>query len=142
MSTVAIIACSVLVGAAAGYLVGEATIRHLRKRLKELRARDTKRNVIQSITRFLFVTTQVCALIWVSWSYVIATYSTMVLMQPFPVETLSCQAIITILGMSGLKVVENIFEHNEGTVFGRSKAEQPVPPQEEEATNETDAAEG
>ena len=68
-----------------------------------------------------------CAIIWVSWSYGIATYSTIVLAQPFPVEELSRQAIITLLGMSGLKVVENIFEHNESVVFGQSKTEDDPP---------------
>ena len=79
------------------------------------------------VTPFLFVTTQIFALFWVSLSYGIAAYSTVVLAQPFPVEELSRQAIITLLGMSGLKVVENIFEHNEGVVFGQSKAEDNPP---------------
>ena len=47
--------------------------------------------------------------------------------QPFPVETLSDRAIITILGVSALKVVENIFEHNEGVVFGQSQSEDDSP---------------
>lgn len=82
-----------------------------------------KKSILRSVTRFLFVTTQVFALFWVSLSYGIAAYSTIVLEQPFPVEELSRQAIITLLGMGGLKVVENIFEHNEGVVFGQSRAE-------------------
>lgn len=81
-------------------------------------------NIFQSVTRFIFVTTQIFALLWVSMSYAIATYSTVILMQPFPVTELSQQAIITLLGMAGMKVVENIFEHNEGTVFGKSKSEE------------------
>lgn len=172
MSTVVIIACSALVGAAAGYLVGEATIRHLRKRLKELRlarssenpalaklsnhekalyyqmldslengeakrlAPPTKKNILRSVTRFLFVTTQVFALAWVSASYGIAAYSTIVLAQPFPVEELSRQAIITLLGMSGLKVVENIFEHNDGKVFGQSRSEDDPPDEGREQEGE------
>lgn len=75
---------------------------------------------IQTITAFLFITTQVSALVWVSLSYAIAAYSTVKLGQPFPVEEVSRQAIETILGVSALKVVENIFEHNDGKVFGRS----------------------
>jgi len=82
-----------------------------------------KKNILRSVTRFLFVTTQIFALFWVSLSYGIAAYSTVVLQQPFPVEELSRQAIITLLGMSGLKVVENIFEHNNGPVFGQSENE-------------------
>ena len=78
---------------------------------------------LAKITRFLFVTTQVSALVWVTLSYLIAAYSTVKLGQPYPVETLSGQAIETILGVTALKVIENIFEHNEGGIFGRSSAD-------------------
>ena len=83
--------------------------------------RLTRQKFVQ-ITRFLFITTQAFALFWVTLSYAIAAYSTVVLGQPFPVETLSGQAIETLLGVAALKVVENIFEHNEGGLFGHSKA--------------------
>ena len=117
---IALIAVGTLVvGIAIGIVFCEATIRHLRKRIKELRAGTAPVSIFRSVTKFLFVTTQAFAIIWVSWSYAIATYSTVVLFQPFPVETMSCQAIITIFGTGALKVVENIFEHNEGVVFGR-----------------------
>lgn len=127
MKTILIAAGALVVGIALGIVFCEATIRHLQKRLKELRSGQKRPSILRSVTRFLFVTTQVCAIIWVSWSYGIATYSTIVLAQPFPVEELSRQAIITLLGMSGLKVVENIFEHNEGMVFGQSKTEDDPP---------------
>ena len=38
---------------------------------------------------------------------------------------LSEPAIHTILGVGVLKVLENIFEHNDGPVFGRSKENAP-----------------
>lgn len=139
MKTFLIAGAALLVGVALGVLHGEATYRHLRKRLKELQTGKAPPNIIRSITRFLFVTTQIFALVWVTWSYIIATYSTVVLFQPFPVESLSCQAIITILGMSGLKVVENIFEHNEGVVFGkRAGAEKPMVEASDEDAEETE----
>lgn len=75
----------------------------------------------RSITRILFLTTQVAALGWVTVSYLIAIYSTVKLGQPFPVTDLSGQAITTILGINVLKVVENIFEHNTGGIFGKSE---------------------
>lgn len=78
---------------------------------------------MKSITRFLFVVTQVAAIIWVSVSYTIAIYATLALAQPFPVVELSQQAISTILGVNVLKVVENIFEHNEGGLWGTCKKE-------------------
>ena len=127
MKTILIAAGALVVGIALGVIYCEATYRHLRRRLRELRAGQERRNLLRSVTRFLFVTTQVFALVWVTWSYVIATYSTVVLEQPFPVETLSDRAIITILGVSALKVVENIFEHNEGVVFGQSQSEDDSP---------------
>ena len=72
-------------------------------------------------TRALFLTTQLAALVWVSASYGIAIYATVRLGQPFPVAELSQQAITTILGVNALKVVENIFEHNNGGLFGHTE---------------------
>lgn len=74
-----------------------------------------------SVTRVVFLSTQISALVWVSTSYGIAIYSTVALQQPFPVTELSSQAITSILGVGFLKVLENIFEHNDGPVFGHSK---------------------
>ena len=76
---------------------------------------------MKGVTRFLFVTTQLAALAWVSLSYLIAIYATVRLGTPFPVAELSQQAITTILGTNVLKVVENIFEHNDGPIFGHTK---------------------
>lgn len=73
---------------------------------------------IKSITKALFVSTQIMALVWVSLSYLIAIYSTVVLSEPFPVVELSEQAVETILGVNVLKVLENIFEHNNSKLFG------------------------
>lgn len=76
---------------------------------------------LKKITNWLFVSGQIAALVWVSLSYCIAMYATVVIKQPFPVEELSQQAIETLLGITGLKVIENIFEHNEGLIFGKTK---------------------
>ena len=78
---------------------------------------------IKTTTRRLFVTTQIAALWWVTMSYLIALYATVRLGQVFPVVDLSKQAIETILGVNILKVVENIFEHNDGPVFGKNNTE-------------------
>lgn len=80
----------------------------------------TKTRLTQ-ITRFIFVTTQISALIWVFTSYGIAIYSTVKLGQVYTMAELSEPAIHTILGVGFLKVLENIFEHNDGAVFGKSK---------------------
>lgn len=76
-----------------------------------------------SITRLLYITTQIFALFWVTLSYGIAIYATIQLAQPFPVVELSQQAIITILGVNVAKTVENIFEHNDGLIFGKNNKE-------------------
>ena len=75
---------------------------------------------MKSVTKILFITTQIAALGWVSLSYLIALYATVRLWQPFPVVELSQQAINTILGVNVLKVVENIFEHNDSKILGTS----------------------
>jgi len=78
---------------------------------------------IQSVTRMIFITTQVSALIWVYTSYLIAIYATVRLGRVYTMAELSEPAISTILGVSFLKVLENIFEHNNGALFGRSKGD-------------------
>ena len=77
-----------------------------------------------SVTRVLFVTTQIAALLWVSVSYAIAAYATVRYGEVFPVVELSQQAIETILGVNIIKGVQNIWEHNDGGIFGRSKGEE------------------
>ena len=71
------------------------------------------------------MTTQFFALVWVCTSYGIAIYSTVLLEQVYTMAELSGPAIQTILGVGFLKVLENIFEHNNGPVFGQSKNEIP-----------------
>ena len=75
---------------------------------------------LRSVTRHLFLTTQISALVWVFTSYAIAVYSTIHLQQVYTMDALSKPAIDTILGVTGLKVLENIFEHNSSAIFGRS----------------------
>lgn len=75
---------------------------------------------LQRVTEFLFVTTQAAALLWVSSSYLMAAYATVKLGQPYPVESLSSEAIKAILGVATLKVVANIFEKNDGSIWGHS----------------------
>lgn len=83
--------------------------------------RGAQKSLLVSVTKLIFVTTQVSALLWVFTSYGIAIYSTVRLQQVYTMAELSEPAIHTILGVGFLKVLENIFEHNEGPVFGRTK---------------------
>ena len=88
----------------------------LRAALKALR----KRLTVRSITRFLFLSAQLSALLWVNWSFVLATYATIVLQQPLPLETLSETALNVIIGTLLCKVLENALEHNDGGIWGKS----------------------
>lgn len=104
-----------------GYLLCVAVIRTQRRRAKRKKQPQTSKNgVLRSITRLIFVTTQISALVWVFTSYGIAIYSTVCLEQVYTMAELSEPAIHTILGVGFLKVLENIFEHNSGPVFGQS----------------------
>lgn len=78
---------------------------------------------LKSVTRFLFLTTQVCALVWVFISYGLAIYATLCLGQVYTMAELSEPAINALLGVTALKVVGNVFEHNDGGLFGQSKTE-------------------
>lgn len=86
----------------------------------------TKKSKMQSITNWLFVTTQLFALGWVTISYLIAAYATVALKQPFPVVELSKEAVGTILGVTMLKVLGNVFEHNDGFIFGKSREREDI----------------
>ena len=83
--------------------------------------RLSKLLTIRSITKFLFVSTQLSALWWVNWSFALATYATIALSQPFPLETVSETAINVIIGTLLCKVLENALEHNDGAIWGKSK---------------------
>ena len=78
---------------------------------------------LKSVTRFLFLTTQICALVWVFISYALAIYATLCLGQVYTMAELSEPAINVLLGVTALKVVGNVFEHNDGGLFGHSKTE-------------------
>lgn len=121
MKTALIVAGALTVGFVLGISSSAKYIRSLRKQLRERRGRKPPVSILRSVTNLLFVTSQLAALVWVSISYAIALYSTIELAQPFPVEELSRQAIITLIGVTALKVVQNIFEHNNGGIFGTSK---------------------
>ena len=87
------------------------------------RTRGDAERKARSVTAFLYMTTQVASIVWVSTSYVLAGYATVALGQPFPITDLSTQAIVTLLGNGILKTVANIFEHNNGFFWGTSNRE-------------------
>ena len=123
MKTVFWITGALTVGLALGVALSAGTVRYLQNRVRKLRAGKAPAGILRSVTKLIFVTTQVSALVWVFMSYGIAIYSTVRLEQVYTMAELSEPAIHTILGVGVLKVLENIFEHNEGAVFGRSRAD-------------------
>ncbi len=72
------------------------------------------------MTRFLFVTTQVASLFWITATYLIAIYATVRLGQVFPVVELSQNVVVVLLGNGTIKMFTNMAEHNDGVVFGTS----------------------
>lgn len=84
------------------------------------KAGDGAEKRLHSITRFLFTTMQISAITWVSISYLLAAYQTIVLQIPFPAEELSGKAIDSILVGLGIKMIGNIFEHNDSKILGTS----------------------
>lgn len=115
---------AIFVAAMCGVAVGVRLTRRDKKTISVARLR--------SVTRLLFVSTQVCALVWVFISYGLAIYSTVWLHQVYTMAELSKPAIDALLGVTALKVLGNIFEHNDGVVFGKSEK----PASEEEAGGE------
>lgn len=91
-----------------------------RRRRGRTAERKHKRPSLKQVTNFLFVTTQIAALVWVTTSYGIAIYSTIVLKEVYTMGELSAPAVTTLLGALVMKVVGNIFEHNDGVIFGTS----------------------
>ena len=104
---------AVVVAAMTGVAVGVRLPRRDGKTLTAARLR--------SVTRLLFISTQICALVWVFISYGLAIYATIRLGQVYTMAELSKPAIDALLGVTALKVLGNIFEHNDGVVFGKSE---------------------
>ena len=77
------------------------------------------------VTRRLMLATMRCALVWVFLSHAIAIYATVRLGAVYTMAELSEPAIYSVLGVTLAKVLENVFEHNDGKVFGVSKTKEP-----------------
>lgn len=77
---------------------------------------------VQSVTRRLFVVTQLFALGCLVVVCLAVVYSAVVLDKPLEnlLETITEEAFNCLATITGAKVLENIFEHNDGGVFGKS----------------------
>jgi hypothetical protein len=82
--------------------------------------RQLTQNRMMSVTRLLFVVISFSALSWVFISYAIAIYAMVKLGQVYTMAELAEPAITGLLLTIGLKVLENVFEHNDGPIFGHN----------------------
>lgn len=76
--------------------------------------------LMRGVTAFIYMATLIMSLIWITMTYIFAGYATFKLGQPLPVEELSSQALVATVGVVVAKTVANIFEHNNGGIFGTS----------------------
>jgi hypothetical protein len=113
-----------LLGFAAGIGLAAGSFFIFKKKRRKTRKRKSKStSKMPSITKWLFITTQISALIWIYTSYGMAIYSMLALGQVYTLAEIAEPAITTLLGVTVVKVVENIFEHNNGGIFGTSDEE-------------------
>lgn len=75
---------------------------------------------LRHVTEFMYVCTMAMCLLVIVNTCALAWYSTIVLHQPYPLEGLASQLGVTIIGALASKVLGNIFEHNNGGIFGQS----------------------
>lgn len=78
------------------------------------------RSKFENLTAWLFTITTIAAIFWISVSYMMGVYALKVLDSTELLIELSREAMVTILGVNLMKVVMNLFEHNNGGIFGTS----------------------
>lgn len=74
-----------------------------------------------SVTRILFVWIVKACIVWTTWSYALATYATVRIGQVYTMQELSKPIVELMLALICSKVLSNIFEHNDGSIFGKSQ---------------------
>lgn len=74
----------------------------------------------ESLTAWLFTITVIAAIGWISISYLMGIYALKELGNTDLLVELSKEAMITVLGVNLMKVISNLFEHNNGGIFGTS----------------------
>lgn len=74
----------------------------------------------ESLTAWLFTISVVAAIGWISISYLMGIYALKELGNTDLLVELSKEAMVTILGVNLMKMISNLFEHNNGGIFGTS----------------------
>lgn len=123
-AVIVVAVCAFILGALLNHLLHRGEYRKYRNIIRG--SRTKKKITIKGITEFLYVTTQIAALVWVSLSYIIAFIGTVKYEMVYPIESLSEQAIVAILGVTVMKTVGNIFEHNDGKILGVSHSSETI----------------
>ena len=100
-----------VLGTTGGFLLGRGT-RHSGRTMPRAKA--------AGVTRRLYVVTLWGCIAWISASYLMAGYALVVLGQVYTLTELSKPALTALTVTLGSKVLGNIFEHNDGAVFGQS----------------------
>lgn len=85
-----------------------------------LRSKRPTKAGVMSTTWFLFRLCSMAAVSWVYISYALAIYATVWLGQVYTMEELSKPAITGIVAVLFAKVMGNIFEHNDGPLWGKT----------------------
>jgi len=105
-----------ILGAVFGVIAGFMACRIIYQRNEK----KGKKKALESVTRILFIDAYRAAIVWVTLSYLIAVYAMLFMDQVYTLTELSDPAIKALLSTVGLKVIGNIFEHNNGNIFGKS----------------------
>jgi len=78
------------------------------------------RKGFESLTAWLFTVSVVAAIGWITISYLMGIYALKAFGNTDLLTELSKEAMITILGVNLMKMITNLFEHNNGGIFGTS----------------------
>lgn len=92
------------------------------------------RKFIKSITRLVLIGGFIISILVLVFSCTMAAYSTIKLGTPYPLEELSGKCLDAILGLAFVKTFENVVEHNDSWLFGKSRKEK----SDESISEETD----
>lgn len=87
---------------------------------------------LQTFTNVMYCLILIAGIVWISLSYVIGIYGAIRFGQIVPLIELSCDVVRCIMVVVITKTIANIFEHNDGPVFGYSNsAEGPITDEED-----------
>lgn len=78
------------------------------------------KKLFEGLTAWLFTISVIAAIAWISISYLMGVYALKELENTDLLVELSKEAMITILGVNLMKMISNLFEHNNGWIFGTS----------------------